>query len=451
MTGKLADSESRFRAVFEQAGVGVAQVDVESGRFVQINEKYCDILGYSSEEAKNLNFYSITHPDDISVGRGIVEEFKSGKVRHAMLEKRYIRKDGSSVWVNLTIAAMWAPGESPSFFVTVAEDISERKRAEFEAKKFAMLADSSSEFIGMCDLDMKPIYVNAAGQRMVGLPDMEAACRIKVRDYFYPEDQSFIEDVFFPKVLREGHGVKEMRLRHFQTGKPIWVIYTLFSVNDENNKAVGWATVSRDISKRRLNEKKIRQGFIGTIATIAKIVEVRDPYTGGHQERVSLLSTAIAEEMHLGKDRIQGIGIGAKIHDIGKIQIPAELLSKPSKLTSTEFSLIQSHAETGFEILKDIDFPWPVAEIAHQHHERVDGSGYPQGLKGDEILLEARIVAVADVVEAMSSHRPYRAALGVEVALEEIRAQRGTKYDAAVVDACLKLFAEKRFLFDFSR
>jgi PAS domain S-box-containing protein len=428
--------------------VGVAQVELESGKFIRINQKYCDILGYSQEEAERVDFHSITHLDDVSLGREIVEELKSGKIRHASLEKRYIRKDGSSVWVNLTTAAMWAPGEAPRFVVTVAEDISERKKAEFELKKIAMLTDSSSDFVGMCDLDMNPIYVNAAGLRMVGLPDMAAACRVKVRDYFFPEDQSFIDEVFFPKVLREGHGAKEMRLRHFQTGKSIWVVYTLFSVLDESGKAVGWATVSRDISKRRLDAKRIRQGFVATIATIAKIVEVRDPYTSGHQDRVSQLSIAIAEEMRLGKDRIEGIGIGAKIHDIGKIQIPAEILSKPGKLSSTEYGLIQSHPETGFAILKDIDFPWPVAEIAHQHHERIDGSGYPQGLKGDEILLEARIVAVADVIEAMSSHRPYRPAVGVDVALEEIKAHRGTKYDAAVVDVCLRLFAEKRFLFD---
>jgi len=145
---------------------------------------------------------------------------------------------------------------------------------------------------------------------------------------------------------------------------------------------------------------------------------------------------------------VEGIRIAATIHDIGKIKLPAELLSKPSKLSDIEYQLIQSHPDAGYTILKDIEFPWPVAEVVYQHHERMDGSGYPQGLKGIEICLEARIVAVADVVEAMASHRPYRASLGLGLALEEVRAHRGALYDEVVVDACLKLFAEKRFSFE---
>lgn len=178
-----------------------------------------------------------------------------------------------------------------------------------------------------------------------------------------------------------------------------------------------------------------------TIVAISKAVEARDPYTGGHQRRVAELACAIAKELGLDDDRIVGIRMGATIHDIGKIQVPAEILTKPTRLTQIEFLLIKEHTRVGFEILQDIHFPWPVKNIAYQHHERLDGSGYPQGLKGEEICFEARIVGVADVVEAMSSHRPYRPAQGVEVALEEMRLNRGVYYDAQVVDACLALFA----------
>jgi len=186
----------------------------------------------------------------------------------------------------------------------------------------------------------------------------------------------------------------------------------------------------------------------GTIAAISKSVEARDPYTAGHQLRVADLAVAIAREMGLDEKRIEGLRMGASIHDIGKIQLPAEILSKPGKLNDIEYNLVQGHAQVGYDILKDIAFPWPVADIAHQHHEHMDGSGYPQGLKGDEICIEARIVAVADAVEAISSHRPYRAALGIKAALDEIKQQRGTFYDPEAVDACLKLFAENRFRFE---
>jgi PAS domain S-box-containing protein len=191
----------------------------------------------------------------------------------------------------------------------------------------------------------------------------------------------------------------------------------------------------------------LRQSLEQSIQTIAATVEARDPYTAGHQNRVSELATAIAQEMKLPEEQIHGIQLASIIHDLGKIHIPAEILSKPGRLNKIEFMLIQTHPQEGYNILKDVKFPWPIADIILQHHEKIDGSGYPQGLKDDEILIEAKIICVADVVEAMSSHRPYRASLGIEPALDEIRRGRGTWYDSKIVDACIKLFEEKRFAF----
>jgi putative nucleotidyltransferase with HDIG domain len=185
----------------------------------------------------------------------------------------------------------------------------------------------------------------------------------------------------------------------------------------------------------------------GTIQAMAATVESRDAYTAGHQRRVAELVLAMAGEMHLAENDIHAVHLAAIVHDLGKIQVPAEILSKPGKLLPLEFELIKYHPTSGYNILKDVDFPWPIAEIVYQHHERLDGSGYPRGLKGDEILLAAKILAVADTVEAMSSHRPYRAALGIDSALAEIERGRGSVYDAAAVDTCLKLFREKRFAF----
>ncbi|MFQ5956524.1 MAG: HD domain-containing phosphohydrolase, partial [Candidatus Brocadiales bacterium] len=188
---------------------------------------------------------------------------------------------------------------------------------------------------------------------------------------------------------------------------------------------------------------KLRKVLGGTIQALAHTVETRDPYTAGHQRRVANLARAIATEMGLSAEQIDGIRMAGIIHDIGKIAVPAEILTKPGVLTKTEFDMIKAHPQVGYDILKEIEFPWPVAQIVFQHQERMDGSGYPIGLSGEEIMLEARILAVADVVEAMSSHRPYRPALGIDKALEEISQNSGTLYDANVADACVRLFTEK--------
>jgi response regulator RpfG family c-di-GMP phosphodiesterase len=195
----------------------------------------------------------------------------------------------------------------------------------------------------------------------------------------------------------------------------------------------------------RESEKRLRTSLLDSVTALAATVEMRDPYTAGHQRRVAQLAVAIARELMLPEEQVEGIFLASVVHDVGKIQVPAEILSKPGRLSELEFRIIKEHPQHGFDVLKSIDFPWPIAQIVLQHHERLDGSGYPQALKSDQILSDARIIAVADVVEAMVSHRPYRAALGVDVALEEITRNRGVLYDPAVVDACLRLFRERDF------
>lgn len=193
------------------------------------------------------------------------------------------------------------------------------------------------------------------------------------------------------------------------------------------------------------SEKKLKKNLLDSVAVLAAIVEMRDPYTAGHQRRVSEVAVAIANIMQLNQTQIEGIHLAGIVHDIGKIQVPAEILVKPGALSDLEYMLIKAHSQNGFDLLKTVDYPWPIAQIVLQHHERMDGSGYPQGLKGEEILLEARIISVADVVESMTSHRPYRPSLGIDAALEEIEHNRGIKYDSLVVDACVKLFREQGY------
>ena len=223
---------------------------------------------------------------------------------------------------------------------------------------------------------------------------------------------------------------------------------------NKEGKIIGIIGFAKDITMQKKSEEdllqsyqKLKKTMNATIETISKIVEAKDPYTAGHQQRVSQLSTAIAKELNLSPDKVEGVRISSLIHDIGKIGLPTEILSKSSRLTDIEFSLIKSHSQIGYDILKSIDFSYPVAEIVLQHHEKLNGSGYLRGLKGDKILLEAKIICVADVVEAMSSHRPYRPALGIDKALEEISQNRGILYDPEVVDVCLRLFKEKEFKF----
>jgi len=198
----------------------------------------------------------------------------------------------------------------------------------------------------------------------------------------------------------------------------------------------------------RNNVERFRKAMEGVVQVIASIVEVRDPYTAGHQRRVAELACAIAEEMGFSEESIEEIRMAALVHDIGKIYVPAEILSKPSRLTEIEFSMIKSHPQVAYDILKSVEFPWPIFRLVLQHHEMMDSSGYPGGLRGEDILPGARILAVADVVEAMASHRPYRPALGLEKALDEISKNRGVLYDPEVADACFRVFNQRGFKFE---
>ena len=214
--------------------------------------------------------------------------------------------------------------------------------------------------------------------------------------------------------------------------------------------------LNAEIKERKAVENQLKNSLNslektieGTISTISLIVEMRDPYTGGHQRHVAQLSQAIAREMGFSAEQLTGIYYAGLIHDIGKLAVPIEILVKPGAISKIEQMMIGTHPQAGWEILKEIEFPWPIAEIALQHHERLDGSGYPNGLAGDDILMESRIVAVADVLESMMFHRPYRESLGLDVALAEIYAKRDRLYDSVVVDTCIKLFREKGFYFDY--
>ncbi|WP_262337391.1 HD domain-containing phosphohydrolase [Legionella genomosp. 1] len=247
-------------------------------------------------------------------------------------------------------------------------------------------------------------------------------------------------------------GVIDTRYRILlKDGLVRWIHARTFPIYNKHNQLYRSAGVAEDITdqvsitqERSDFASNIQRGFNELIAAMSIALEHRDAYTAGHQNKVSYLAKAIAQELNLSPNQIQWIELAAQVHDIGKIGIPIEILTKPTKLSKPEFELIKTHSEAGYDILKDIHFPWPIAEIIWQHHERLDGSGYPRGLKENKILLESKIIAVADTVDAMSSHRPYRPALGINAALDEIQKFKGVLFDPSVVNACQKLFLEKK-------
>lgn len=275
-----------------------------------------------------------------------------------------------------------------------------------------------------------------------------------LRPYDVLTDESKIR--FLERVKKMAQGVEVPTTVEYEVlakdGRRLDVLLINKNIYDEQGHIIASDVVVNDITERKRADRKLQQTLdslkkaVGvTIEVLVSVLESKDPYTAGHQSRVVHLACAIAAQMGLSAERIDGIRMAGAIHDIGKISIPSEILTKPTRLSDIEFTLIKEHAQTGYEILGNVEFPWPLAQIIYQHHERINGSGYPRGLKGDEILLEARIMAVADVVEAMAYHRPYRPALGIEAAHSEINKNKGILFDEAVVDACLTLFREKGY------
>jgi PAS domain S-box-containing protein/putative nucleotidyltransferase with HDIG domain len=255
------------------------------------------------------------------------------------------------------------------------------------------------------------------------------------------------------KILKgEGFALSDEAVLVSKKGGKTPIDPRLEPIKDENGNITGVVLAFTDVTARKMAEEELKRSFErqkiameGTVRAIAYTVEIRDPYTAGHQRRVTKLACAIGEEMKLTKDRIEGLRMSGELHDIGKIHVPAEILSKPGPISEAEYNIIKTHSQVGHDILKTIEFPWPVAKIVLQHHERMDGSGYPQGLKDKDILQEAKILAVADVIEAMATHRPYRPALSIEEALGEISKNKGRLFDPKVADCCLKVFEDKKF------
>jgi PAS domain S-box-containing protein/putative nucleotidyltransferase with HDIG domain len=361
-----------------------------------------------------------------------------------------IRKDGEEVWAELSSHPIKLLGRT--LVLGIARDITEQRRSEESLKKsetkYRALFECANDAVFLMDLKENTKMVNQRAAAMLGytIPELLGMSFNDIVTFTgYQDARSRITEIM-------GEAPLELHERIFRRkdGSEIPVEINLSLLRDDNGKPLYIQRIVRDISARKKyvsdlqqSAEKLRLALEGVIKAVAATVEQRDPYTAGHQKRVAELARAIAAEMSFSTDQIEAVYMAGVIHDIGKISVPAEILSRPGALSDAEFSLIKLHAKIGYDILKDIEFPWPITQIIYQHHERLDGSGYPQGLRGEAILVEARILAVADVVEAMASHRPYRPARGLESAFLEI--SKEDCYDRDVAAACLRLFTEKKY------
>lgn len=350
--------------------------------------------------------------------------------------------------------AIWHGGSVGAIRSTIPYGI-ERYASISDPHKLQQLIEKAGDVIWTVDMNMHPTYISPSVERELGY-SVEEALAARMEDIFTPESYSYAMKVLAEEMAGEQEHdtdldttrTLELDLFH-KDGHVVPVEVNYRCLCHPDGRPAELLAVARNIRKRKEAEhnyrestRKMMTALEGTIEAMATLIEMKDPHTAGHQRRVGNLASSIGDRMQLSPDVITGLRLAGLIHDIGKVRVPAEILTNPNSLTEAEFNIIKAHPTTGYEILRDIDFPWPIAEAVHEHHERLDGSGYPRGISGQDIILEGRILAVADVVEAIASDRPYRPALGLDVALQEIEENQDSLYDADVVNACVALFRE---------
>jgi PAS domain S-box-containing protein/putative nucleotidyltransferase with HDIG domain len=447
----LKKSEENFRHSLDDSPLGIRIVTAD-GQTLYANREILDIYGYESiEELKTTPHEKNYTPECYAEYKIRKEKRQQGEYVPSNYELSIIRKDGSIRYLEVFRKQVLWNGQTQ--FQALYNDITKRKQAEKNLReseeRYRLVVENAHESI-LITQDMKIVFANksAADNTCYSIDTLTSGDFTR---FIHPDDIDIVSDYH----MRRLNGENVPSVYSFKIicndGTIKWTELNAALIQWEKKPAT--LIFLKDITERKLLDeerslsfKRIKKTLDATVNAIAMIVETRDPYTTGHQLRVSQLAHAISAEMGLSDDEKDFISTAAIIHDIGKLSIPSEILSKPTKLTALEFELIKTHSQSGYNILKDINFPWPVAIVILQHHERMNGSGYPLKLKGENILLESRILAVADVVEAISSHRPYRPTLGLDFALEEIANNRGVLYDTDVVDACLKLFRDKNFV-----
>jgi len=456
----LTESEEKYRLLADHMRDQVWLMDLNL-KWTYISPSAEKLWGYTLEELIALPLDKFL---TLSSFRTVMEFFSSEMSKRLaappnhflkrLLEFECRCKNGQTLWIESSFSFIRDENGRPVSILGEGRDITERKIMEDSLRKseenFRRSFDDSPLGVRIATLAGETIYANSAILEMYGYDSIEEMQNTPLKERYTPESYAEFK-VRKKKRLRGEFGPSEYEISIVRKDGEIRHLYVL-------RKEIFWngqkqsQVVYQDITLRRQAEKKLnetlenlRQSIKITIQVLGTASEAKDPYTAGHQKRVADLARAIATEMRLPHDKIEAIRMAAAIHDIGKISVPSEILCKPAMLTDLEFCLIKNHPQFSYDIIKDVESPWPLADIVYQHHERIDGSGYPQGLKDANILIEARVLAVADVVEAMMSYRPYRPILGLEIALAEIENNAGTLYDRRVVQACLKVFRENGY------
>jgi PAS domain S-box-containing protein len=449
------ESEKKYSSLISNVPDGIFRC-AANDKILSANPAMIKMFGF-----KNLKEFSQKTLHDLYAGSNSAQELLNQLNTNNVVddfEIKLTRKDGSKFWAFLSTKSIMDDNGKLVFRDGIINDINKRKKAELNLQKTQLLL--ATLFDNVPNL----LLYESGGDRefmsnnvidLLGYPAEDFINDpSKFFSLLHENDKEYIQNKYDEWVTE---GKKEMLTLWFRIQKKdgdyIWIEdRRIESIGPDNEKyetgvKIDITDLKEAEEKLKISYQKLKRLLEETVDGLVSAVEMRDPYTAGHQRRVASLTVAIGQKLGLTKNEIEGLHLASLVHDIGKINIPAEILSKPGKLTTNEFNLIKLHPQTGYDILKSIEFPWPIAEIVLQHQERFDGSSYPQGLKGEEIIFYARILSVADVMEAMSSHRPYRPSLGIQTAIDEIANNRGTLYDPVVVDAALELFANKEFCF----
>ena len=449
---RQADKDILQRAaLLDSAYDSIIAYDLD-GKIVYANQAACDIRGFSLDEMLAMNMRQLVPADKLP---GLEERHRQLLEQGELSsEAVHIRKDGSDFIVDTHLRLARPGGEK--LVIAVHRDITLRKQMENQLveseAKYRTVVENMHDVLYRTDIKGDIDLVSPSITRLLGVESVAQVIGKNLARDFYsnPQDRALTLDL----LNADGEIVDHEVVLRRPDGKLITVAANSHICRDAAGQPAGVEGVIRDITGRKKAEAelltaldRLESSLESTIDAIAMMSELRDPYTAGHQRRVTQLALAIAAELGLPDDRMQPLRVAGLLHDVGKIFVPSEILSKPGRLTALEMELVRAHVTAGYDVIAAIKFPWPIADMVVQHHERMDGSGYPAGIKGDKIMLEARIMAVADVTEAMMSHRPYRPSLGRDKALAEITANRGRLYDEKAGDACIKLLTEKGFEF----